>query len=358
LGLNYGLIQTKLDDINKNTITKLENKLTGIEEPIVEIYEVDTVRKINDTKHDILNPSLYIYSPFDGLIYAKGEYEKILVEFEATFDKRIELGRKFSPSRTGKEKGMLSLSPNLVKTRGSQVSTVSRRVLERQGSIIYINQEPKDSIRVVVETRYQDSEGNYIDYETLENNLEYASIQSSLSNKDIYLNSVKIGRLNSSGHAIVPILGYARHSIHSSFIVTGSEKIPISITNSGIVSGILRVKIYDIESETILATEDFIVNKQLQKILVANPENRSIYIAPNINSVVLQNVVNLDNLRIMKLRDSYASNVTPISISSVELFGDYNIIVKFTIQSEAVLVFCDTIPFRIVSASGGGTYGI
>lgn len=348
----------KLDDIDKNTITKLENRLTGLEEPIVEIFEVDSVKTINSTKNDIIDPSLYVYNPFDGVIYSKGEYGPVSVEFESSFDKRVELGKKFSPSRTGKEKGMLSLSTNLVKTRGSQVSTVSRRVLERQGSTIYINQGVKDSVRILVETRYQDEDGNYFEYETLENNLEYAAIQAAVWNKDIYMNSVRIGRFNSSGYAIVPIVGYAEDSIHSSFVVTGSEKVNISLTNSGIINGVLRVKIYDLESETIIAIEDFIINKQLQKVLVAKPELTTKYIPVGDDFCILTKVVNLDSMYILKLRDSYNVNSSRILPTGISLDGPYSIRVDFQSQSEASLIFHDTIPFRIVPASGGGTYGV
>jgi hypothetical protein len=348
----------KLDDIDKNTITKLENRLTGLEEPIVEVFEVDSIKTINGTTNDIIDPSLYIYNPFDGVIYSKGEYGTISVEFESSFDKRVELGKKFSPSRTGKEKGMLSLSPNLVKTRGSQVSTVSRRVLERQGSTIYINQESQDSVRILVETRYQDEDGNYFEYETLENNLEYAAIQAAVWNKDIYINSVRIGRFNSSGYAIVPIVGYAEDSIHSSFIVTGSEKINVNLTNSGIINGTLRVKIYDIESETIIATEDFTINKQLQKVLVANPELTTKYVPTGDEYCILTKVVNLDRIYLLKLRDSYNINASQILPNKISLDGAYSIRIDFQSQAEAVLAFHEVIPFRIVPATGGGTYGV
>lgn len=348
----------KLDDIDKNTITKLENRLTGLEEPIVEIFEVDSIKTINSTSNDIIDPSLYIYNPFDGVIYSKGEYGPVSVEFESSFDKRVELGKKFSPSRTGKEKGMLSLSPNLVKTRGSQVSTVSRRVLERQGSIIYVSQEPQDSIRIVVETRFQDENGNYFEYETLENNLEYAAIQAAVWNKDIYMNSVRIGRFNSSGYAIVPIVGYAEDSIHSSFIITGSEKININLTDSGIVNGILRVKIYDLESETLISTEDFTVNKQLKKVLVASPELTTKYIPTGDTYTNITNVANVDKIYLLKLRDSYNINASHILPSSITIDGSHSVRVDFQSQAEGCLLFYDTISFRIVPATGGGTYGV
>lgn len=348
-----------LDDVDRNTVTKLSKRLTGIEEPIVEIFEVDSIKTINSTENAIINPGTYVYNPFDGLIYAKGTPETILVEYEATFDKRVVLGKKFSPSRTGKEKGVLSLSSAIAKGRGDNVSTVSRRLLDIQGSTIYINQDAGDSVRLVFETRYQKEDESYVEYETLENNLEYAVIQTPYANTELFVSTVRVGKTDSAGTAIVPILGYGESGTHKSIIRSGSVAVNIYPAPSGLVAGKLRVKIYALESETIIATEDFLINKQKQNVSVASYQRISSYVPKNETSYILSETINLDNITILKLRDTYNPFAVSRVVNNIQLEGDTSVKLMFDPDSiEASLIFYDTLPFRVIDSSGGGNYGI
>lgn len=347
-----------LEDVDRNTVTKLANKLTGIEEPIVEIFEVDSMRDLNGTQNEIINPTKYIYNPFDGLIYIKGEEERILVEFESTTNKRVNLGKKFSPSRTGKDRGILALSANVAKTRGSNVSTVSRRLLDIQGSTIYINQDPGDSVRVVPETRYQLENGDYLEYETLENNSEYAVIQTPNPNVEIFLSSVRVGKTNNAGTAIVPILAYLETVMHMPFLRTGSTVISVYPAPSGIVAGKLRVKIYAIESETLIATEDFLINKQKQRVSVASSERVSQYIPKLTTSAIISQAINIDDITLFKLRETYDPLIAGLPVVDARLSGDSSVELMFEAQPEGSLIFYDSLPFRVIDKLGGGNYGI
>lgn len=347
-----------LDDVDRSVVTKLQYRLTGIEEPVVEVFEVDSIKELNDTKNEILDPSDYIYNPFDGLVYVKGDENKLLFEYEKTFDKRVSLGKKFSPARTGKDRGVLALSTGVAKGRGDNVSTVSRRLLDIQGSTIYINQDISDSVRILPQTRYQDAAGNYVAYETLDNNLEYAFIQTSLPDTELFVSSVRVGKTATNGTAYVPILGYLENGTHQSFVRKGSSIVSLYPSPSGIIAGKLRVVIYALESETVIATEDFLINKQKQRVSIASSERVSKYIPKGDTSVVLSELINIDNIILLKLRESYDPFATGIAVKDATLKGDSSIELMFEAQPEASLIFYDTLPFRVIDKAGGGNYGI
>ena len=55
-------VQKGLNEIDRRTLTYLKNRVTGLEEPIADIYEVDTIRKLNDTKSTPIDPRNYALS--------------------------------------------------------------------------------------------------------------------------------------------------------------------------------------------------------------------------------------------------------------------------------------------------------
>lgn len=348
-----------LEEVNRKLITKLEEKVSGVEEPVVEIYETETIKKLNSTRNNIVNPSNYIYNPFDGNVYVKGIHDKMLIEFESSLHKRVELGKKFSPSRTGKDKGMLVLTTAENATRASDVSSILRKTLDRYGSVLYVKQNKEDTVILVPKTKYHIADGTFVEYTTVENNFGYALIHTDLTETDIYVSSVLVGRTDNNGNCVVPIVGYIENGYHNNYIVEGPRKVNINMTEIGLVEGTLCVEIYDATTMAKIWTEDFYVNKQRDRVSVANGETKSKYISPGAMSVVVNDIVNIGKAELWKLRDTFNQTSTPIPIELVEVTpGENGVTLYFEPQEEATLLVYETLPFRVAPVYGGGFYGI
>lgn len=350
-----------LDSVDRNDILAMEKRYTGVEEPVVEIYETDTIKELHQSSNNIISPSKYIYNPFDGKVYIKGVVERAALEYEVAINKEFLLGAKFAPSRTGLEKGILALVPDKVEEAKQGISSINRRLLDRKGSNIFINQSPTSSVSIVPKTIYTDSNSVELEYTTLQNNLEYAFCRFySNPNTDIYIGSVLVGRSDSQGNVMLPILGFLESGSHSPVVMTGPGRLDIEATRSGIVSGIMRIYIYSIPSGELLSTEEFVINKQKINVAIANSERNIKYIGKSISSFDLEQVINIHKIKIVLSRATYHLPATDILINSIALseFNSYAISVSIPEQEEAVVVEYDSLPFRVINSQGGGNYGI
>lgn len=349
-----------LDTIDRTDVLTMEKRYTGVEEPIVEIYETDTIKELHNNSNNIISPSDYIYNPFDGKVYVRGAVDRAFLEYEVSTTKDFLLGSKFAPSRTGLQKGILALVPDSVVSQKQGLSSINRRLLDRKGSNIFINQPESSSVLVIPKTVYTDVEGVELNYITLQNNFEYAFCRFVDNvNTDIYLNSVRIGKTDSQGDVLLPILGYLENGVHTSMVMTGPGRIDINPSFSGIVSGSLKVFIYSASSGELLSVEEFLINKQKINVAIANYQRIVKYIPNGITSFDLKEVINIENIKVSKLRDSYNFG-DPISISDLSLskYDSFGINVKVPSVPEALVVQYDTLPFRVINSQGGGNYGI
>lgn len=350
-----------LESIDRNDILTMEKRYTSIEEPVVEIYETDTIKELHQNSNNIISPSKYIYNPFDGKVYIKGIVERAALEYEVAINKEFLLGSKFAPSRTGLEKGILALVPDKVEAAKQGISSINRRLLDRKGSNIFINQSDSSSVSIVPKTVYTDSNSVELEYTTLQNNLEYAFCRFySNPNTDIYIGSVKVGRTDSQGNVILPILGFLEEGTHSSIVMTGPGRLDIEATKSGIVSGIMRIYIYSIPSGELLSTEEFLINKQKINVAIADFERTIKYIPKDTTSFDIEQIINIHTLKLVLSRATYHLPATELTINSIALseFNPYAISVSIDNQEEAVVAEYDTLPFRVINSEGGGNYGI
>jgi hypothetical protein len=349
-----------LDSIDRTDVLTMEKRFTGIEEPIVEIYEVDTIKELHNNSNNIISPSEYIYNPFDGKVYVRGVVHRALLEYEVSTTKEFLLGSKFAPSRTGLQKGILALVPDIVVKQKQGLSSINRRLLDRKGSNIFINQPESSSILIIPKTVYTNKEKVELNYITLQNNFEYAFCRfPDNPNTEIYLSSVRVGKTDSQGDVLLPILGYLEDGIHTSMVVKGPKKVNVNASPSGIVSGILKVFMYSSVSGELVSVEDFVINKQKINVAIGEFQRITKYIPIGITSFDLKEIINIDNLRVSKLRDSYNFG-DPVAISSLSLskYDNFGINVEVPPQPEALVVQYDTLPFRAIDPEGGGNYGI
>lgn len=349
-----------LDSINRLDILTMEKRYTGVEEPIVEIYEADTIKKLHNNSNNIISPSNYIYNPFDGKVYVRGVVERAFLEYETSITKDFLLGGKFAPSRTGLQKGILALVPDSVVSQKQGLSSINRRLLDRKNSNIFINQPKSSSVLLIPKTVYTNAEGVELNYLTLQNNFEYAYCRFADNvNTEIYLNSVRVGKTDLQGDALLPILGYLENGIHTQIVMTGPGRVDVNPSLSGIVSGSLKVFIYSGSSGELLAVEEFVINKQKINVAIANCQRITKYIPNGVTSFDLKEIINIENMKVSRLRDSYnLGDPVPISDLSLSKYDSFGINVKVPSVSEALIVQYDTLPFRVISPQGGGNYGI
>jgi len=347
-----------LNEIDREDLTIPEGKNTGIEEPIAEIYEVETINKLNESEHEIINPDDYIYDPTTSNLFIQGIRGRILVQYEDSDEPRVKLGKDFSASRIGKDSGLLILS---TKAKDVAEAKATRADIISQGTTLYIKQGESDSVILDISTLYKDSTGNVLDYETMENNSRYAYISLSQEEEiDIYIEHLYIGRSNESGIAIVPIIAWAGDSSHGQVIIEGRKNITLYSSPGNMYTGKVRIKLIDPSSGLTVREEDYSLLANIPNVSVGSAEERVLFVAPGTDEIELPDGVLFHLTEMQGLHQVYRREEEPITVEDFRLSftGDENVIAVMDPPDTGNYIRYYTYPRAVVAPEGGGTYGI
>ena len=353
--------EESLNDSREIELTVPTGRFAGFEESISEPYEVSTIKNLNNTDNNIINPELYIYDPFTNSVYVRGTYGNAALEYETSQDKQAKLDSNFTISKIGKLSGLLSIIDETERPGIKQVSSTRKRNINLRGTQLFINEEENVTLLVEVKTIYEDETGAEIEYQTIENNYQYAIITSDNHiNDDIYIEGIRVGTFDSNGRAIVPILAYANNGIHSGFNVNGKARIDFHIAPILPISGRLRVLVIEPDTGETLDENIMIVQRSEPNVGVGKPVETIKYLDPNITSTSFSRAILITPITINPLHNSHRKESIPVEVTDIYLCHktNVNLNVSFEPIPTASYLRFETIQFQIIPPEGGIPYGV
>lgn len=309
-----------LNEVDRGELTILKDRNTGLEEPLSETYETDTIRDVNHSEHDIIRPDDYIYDPLTGKVYIKGSYNKMAFEYENSDTGDVKLGTNFSASRVGRDSGLLVLSSS--EEREDKVRS-SRGDLSARGSNIFIKQFPSDKVEIEVGTLYRDIDGNRLYYTTVDNNARYAIISldgDPAEGTEIYIGEQLIGATNEDGMALVPIIGTGDNELHGIMTIEGSYKLHLESYSTNPYTGELFVIVRNPVNDEILQEEILQVPSRLRDVSVGGAIKRVKFVGPGDTTLKIEDIVRLQDVYIQELHQSWLSEKDPVKLDPLS-FG-------------------------------------
>lgn len=354
-------VQKGLNEIDRRTLTYLKNRVTGLEEPIADIYEVDTIRKLNDTKSTPIDPRNYAYDHFTNELYVAAAIGPSAIEYETSCDGKANLGKNFSPLQTGKYSGTVALSVGSELNTGSVVTARRASILSAKGSRFFINLPEGVSAYLSVQTIYNDENGNEIPYMAIENNDVYCLALMNAKSERIYMGSVLVGQTDEEGLALLPIAGLTTDGLHGELLIT--EKRAVTVIAPPILVTAARVRVRAEESNVRTVLGEIIVPMKspsnntgvTHSSVIAHavaPGKRVLYVTGGYRWFEAQ----LQNARDIVLQGSSSANM--YFQAAIDYSNRQAVKVTFSSSQRARVFSVSSMNVKMMQKGGGDFYGL
>lgn len=354
-------VTKRLNEVDRRTLTFLKNRVTALDEPIADIFEVDSIRKLNDTKSDPIDPRMYAYDHFSNTLYVAAPIGPSAIEYETSCDGRVDLGKNFSPLQTGKYSGTVVLSPGSELNTGTVVTARRASILSAKGSRFFINLPEGVSAYLSVQTIYTDKSGKEIPYVALENNDVYCVALMEAASEPVYIGSLLVGQTDEEGLAILPIAGLTSEGLHGEMLLT--EKRAVNIVPSPILltAATIRIKAEEANVRTILG-EIIVPMKSPSDATVATYSPRVAYgVAARKRTITISGGYRWFDAQLQELlATSVSGSESENQYYSLAL--DYTdrtaVKVTFTSSQKPRVFLVDTMSAKVMQEQGGDFYGL
>lgn len=354
-------VTKRLNEVDRRTLTFLKNRVTALDEPVADIFEVESVRKLNDTKSDPIDPRMYAYDHFSNTLYVAAPVGPSAIEYETSCDGRVDLGKNFSPLQTGKYSGTVVLSPGSELNAGSVVTARRASILSAKGSRFFINLPDGVSAYLTVQTIYTDKSGNEIGYIALENNDVYCVALMNAKSEPIYMGSVLVGQTDEEGIAILPIAGLTSEGLHGEVLLTSKRAVNVIPSPILLTAASVRIRAEEANVRTLLG-EIVVPMKSSSNLTTATYSPLVAYgVAPKKRTITVSGGY--------RWYAAHLQEVLATSVSGSEgenqfytLALDYNdrtaVKVSFTSSLKPRVFLVNSMSAKIMQEQGGDFYGL
>jgi len=323
-----------------------------------EIYEVESIYKLNESIHSLISPTQFIYNPNDGLLYIIGYSGPVIVTYETSIIDKVKASSNFTPSFIGRSKGIVSIiSENKISSVDKNYSA-RRKNVSKNGTTLFIRQVNHETIIVDPKSIYEDKDGNEIDYKTLVNNRTHVTIDTSDSKYlgPVYISGNKVGYINNYS-TIVPIVGYIGDYTHNTFQVSKNASYKIKVPDSRLYNGKFRVKFWNAETGDIIGNEVFIILHSRTDTVLYSGDRKIVYVPKDIVNVNIVDICNIENIDAYSLRSTML-NVRDRIDFTVSIAREDGINITLERNETGSIIEYYTLQHRAISVRSKDYYGI